>query len=195
MRYDRVKLGKGFGTIHFLEIRALSTPMATIRNNLLNTLCDLSDLSALVTDSENIENFLQRTVALVSEHLETPVRSIYLYDEAADNLELKATKGLNPQAVGQVRMHTGEGLVGAVMASENPVCEGRAGRNPQFKYFPETDELQNESFLAVPILKGVVKIGVLVVQRTTPDYFNTADVTALISVKKFVISKTLPAGS
>jgi hypothetical protein len=33
------------------------------RKDLLNMLCDLSDLSALVTGSENIENFLQRTVA------------------------------------------------------------------------------------------------------------------------------------
>jgi phosphotransferase system enzyme I (PtsP) len=53
-------------------------------------LCDLSELSALVTGSENIENFLQRTVALVSGHLGTPVCSIYLYDETADELVLKA---------------------------------------------------------------------------------------------------------
>ena len=153
--------------------------MVTNRKNLLNMLCDLGDLSALVTDSENIEHFLQRTVALVSEHLDTPVCSIYLYDETTANLELKATKGLNPQAVGQVKMHSGEGLVGMVMASHRPVCEGRASRNPQFKYFPETDELQYESFLAVPILKGVMKIGVLVVQHFKPDYFEAADVTAL----------------
>ena len=153
--------------------------MVTNRKNLLNMLCDVGDLSTLVTGSENIENFLQRAVTLVSEHLDTPVCSIYLYDETAEDLELKATKGLNPQAVGRVRMHSGEGLVGSVMASCRPVCEGRASRNPQFKYFPETDELKYESFLAVPILKGVMKIGVLVVQHTTPDYFERADVTAL----------------
>jgi phosphotransferase system enzyme I (PtsP) len=100
------------------------------RQDLLNMLCDLSDLSALVTGSENIENFLQRTVALVSEHLGTPVCSIYLYDETADELVLKATVGLNPQAVDRVRMASGQGLVGTVMATREPVCEGHAGRNP-----------------------------------------------------------------
>ena len=142
-------------------------------------LCDLSDLSALVTGSENIENFLQRTVALVSGHLGTPVCSIYLYDETADELVLTATVGLNPEAVGRVRMGSGQGLVGMVMATHQAMREGHASRNPQFRYFPETDELQYESFLAVPIQKGVVKIGVLVVQHTTADYFETSDVMAL----------------
>jgi phosphotransferase system enzyme I (PtsP) len=153
--------------------------MTPKRQDLLNMLCDLSDLSALVTGSENIENFLQRTVALVSGHLGTPVCSIYLYDETADELVLKATVGLNPEAVGRVRMGSGQGLVGMVMATRKPVCEGRASKNPSFRYFPETDELPYESFLAVPIQKGVVKIGVLVVQHTAPDYFDNTDMTAL----------------
>jgi phosphotransferase system, enzyme I, PtsP len=149
------------------------------RQDLLNMLCDLSDLSALVTGSENIENFLQRTVALVSGHLRTPVCSIYLYDETADELVLKATVGLNPQSVDRVRMSSGQGLVGTVMATRQPVCEGHASQNPNFRYFPETDELPYESFLAVPIQKGVVKVGVLVVQHTQPDYFQTSDIMAL----------------
>ncbi len=153
--------------------------MSGKRQDLLNMLCDLSDLSALVTGSVNIENFLQRTVALVSGHLGTPVCSIYLYDETADELVLKATVGLNPEAVGRVRMGSGRGLVGTVMATRQAVCEGHASNNPHFRYFPETDELPYESFLAVPIQKGVVKIGVLVVQHTESDYFETSDVMAL----------------
>ena len=153
--------------------------MNSKRQDLLNMLCDLSDLSALVTGSDNIENFLQRTVLLVSEHLGTPVCSIYLYDDTADELVLKATVGLNPDAVGHVRMVTGEGLVGTVMATSQPVCEGHASKNPRFRYFPETDELKYESFLAVPIKKGVVKIGVLVVQHTEPDFFDATEITAL----------------
>ncbi|WP_319522588.1 phosphoenolpyruvate--protein phosphotransferase [uncultured Desulfosarcina sp.] len=149
------------------------------RQDLLNMLCDLSDLSALVTGSENIENFLQRTVDLVSGHLRTPVCSIYLYDETADELVLKATVGLNPHSVDRVRMSSGQGLVGTVMATRQPVCEGHASQNPNFRYFPETDELPYESFLAVPIQKGVVKVGVLVVQHTQPDYFQTSDIMAL----------------
>ncbi len=102
-----------------------------------------------------------------------------LYDETANELVLKATVGLNPEAVDRVRMGSGQGLVGTVMATRQPICEGHASDNPRFRYFPETDELSYESFLAVPIQKGVVKIGVLVVQHTLADYFETSDVMAL----------------
>jgi phosphotransferase system enzyme I (PtsP) len=40
--------------------------MTDKRHNLLNMLCDLGDLSALVSGSQTIENFLQRTVSLVA---------------------------------------------------------------------------------------------------------------------------------
>jgi phosphotransferase system enzyme I (PtsP) len=116
---------------------------------------------------------------LVSKNLGTPVCSIYLYDDDADDLVLKATVGLNPGAVNRVRMRSGQGLVGTVMATRQAVCEGHASQNPHFRYFPETDELPYESFLAVPIHKGVVKVGVLVVQHTQADYFETSDIMAL----------------
>jgi phosphotransferase system enzyme I (PtsP) len=153
--------------------------MGTERKNLLNMLCDLSDLSALVAGSDDIDTFLQRTVELVADHLKTPVCSVYLYEEAGNELVLRATRGLNPESVGRVRMPPGEGLVGNVLASRRPLREGQASRNPAFKYFPETGELPYESFLAVPILKGVVDIGVLVVQHTQSDYFEPTDATAL----------------
>ena len=77
-----------------------------------NLLCNIGDLAALVTGSQDIENFLQRTAELVSRHLKADVCSIYLYDEYSRELVLRATIGLNPEAVGQVRMRPGEGLVG-----------------------------------------------------------------------------------
>ena len=122
----------------------------------------------------------------------TPVCSIYLYDETADELVLKATVGLNRRAVNRVRMGLGEGLVGTVMATGKPVCEGHASKNPRFRYFPETDELRYESFLAVPIQKGAVKIGVLVVQHTQLDYFAASHVTAVKAIRITTRGKTLP---
>ena len=47
----------------------------------LHLLCDISELIALLTVSENIENFLQRTVEMVARHMDADVCSIYLYDE------------------------------------------------------------------------------------------------------------------
>ena len=147
-----------------------------------NLLCDIGDLAGLVIDSSDIQSFLQQTVTMVSCHLAADVGSIYLFDESAQELVLSATVGLNPSAVGQIRMHPGEGLVGATLQQGYPTREGRASRNPNFKYFEEADEDRFESFLAVPILRGPERIGVLVVQHEGVDYFDEIDVMALRAI-------------
>jgi phosphotransferase system enzyme I (PtsP) len=151
----------------------------TKKRDHLNLLCNIGDLAALLTGSSNIENFLQRTAVMVSRHLDAEVCSIYLFDDSSRELVLKATIGLNPEAVNHVRMRIGEGLVGYTLIKQQPICEGSAGRNPQFKYFEESGEDRFESFLSVPILRGNENIGVLVVQHEKRDYFDDMDVMAL----------------
>ncbi len=151
----------------------------TKKRDHLNLLCDIGDLATLLTGSSNIENFLQRTAVMVSQHLEAEVCSIYLFDDQSRELVLKATIGLNPEAVNQVRMKAGEGLVGYTLIKQQPIREGSASRNPQFKYFEESGEDRFESFLSVPISRGIENIGVLVVQHEKRDYFDEVDVMAL----------------
>jgi phosphotransferase system enzyme I (PtsP) len=148
----------------------------------LHLLCDISELASLVIGSENIENFLQRTVEMVARHMEADVSSIYLFDEKSEELVLKATIGLNPHAIDQIRMKIGEGLVGTTLEKLEPVNEGYASRHPKFKYFKEAGEDPFESFLAVPILRGVEKIGVLVVRHEKRNYFDDIDVMAMRAI-------------
>ena len=77
----------------------------------LYLLCNISELAALLTASEDIQNFLQRTVEMIARHMGADACSIYLYDEISGDLVLDATIGLNPAAIGKVRMKFGEGLV------------------------------------------------------------------------------------
>ena len=67
-------------------------------------LCDISELNHLFRDSVSVEGFLQKTVEMVTHRLKTDVCSIYLYDEEEDLLVMRATQGLHPDSVGQVRM-------------------------------------------------------------------------------------------
>ena len=142
----------------------------------LHLLCDISELTALLTASEDIANFFQRTVEMIARHMDADVCSIYLYDEVSGDVVLDATIGLNPTAIGQVRMKIGEGLVGTTLAKQKPLNEGCARRHPAFKYFKEAGEDPFNSFLGVPILRGAEKIGVLVVQHKDRDYFDDVDI-------------------
>ena len=149
------------------------------RKEQLNLLCDIGDLAALLSESVDIEIFLQRTVRLVAGNLNADVCSVYLYDEQADELVLRATMGLNSEAVGKVRMKLGEGLVGITLERLQPICEGTATMSPYYRYFEEAHEDRFQSFLAVPIRRGVEKIGVLVVQKEQKNYFDEYDVMTL----------------
>jgi phosphotransferase system enzyme I (PtsP) len=145
----------------------------------LSLLCDIGELADLLTGSENITTFLQRAVEMVARHLDADVCSIYLYDEKNRQLVLAATVGLNPNAVGSVRMALGEGLVGATLEGRKPLLVDKASADAHYKYFKEADEDRFESFLAVPIQRGEEKIGVLVVQHAQESYFQQGDVDAL----------------
>jgi phosphotransferase system enzyme I (PtsP) len=148
----------------------------------LNLLCDISELAALLMGSENIQSFFQQTVELVARHMDADVCSIYLFDDVSRELVLEATIGLNPEAIGQIRMKIGEGLVGTVFEQLKPLNEGYASGHSKFKYFKEAREDPFDSFLAVPILRGEEKIGVLVVQHRMRNYFDGLDVMAMRAI-------------
>lgn len=142
-------------------------------------LYDISELNNLFTESISIESFLQKIVEMVAGHINAEVCSIYLYDESAKELVLKATVGLKHDSVNNVKLKLGEGLVGLSLLNMSPVCEKCGEENPNFKFYPGIDEEYFQSFLAVPIVRGSIRIGVLVVQRAEGKTFAEQDIFAL----------------
>lgn len=153
--------------------------MTTRTGDHFNLLCDIGDLATLLTGTGDITAFLQQSVEMVASALQVPVCSIYLFDDTDESLVLKATTGLNPDSVGRVRMKLGEGLVGLCMEQLRPVREGDAFRSSHFKYFKIAGEDPYASFLGVPMRRGRERIGVLAVQHTDRDAFDSVDVRAL----------------
>ncbi|MBC8470750.1 MAG: phosphoenolpyruvate--protein phosphotransferase [Planctomycetes bacterium] len=145
-------------------------------------LYDISQLNELFRDSTSIQNLLDKTVAMVASHTNSDVCSVYLYNNDNHELVLRATRGLNPDSVGRVKLKLGQGLTGLALKELRPICEKDAIHNPNFKFFPGIFEERYECFLAVPIVRGIWKIGVLVLQRQKGRYFNDSDITALEAV-------------
>ncbi len=148
----------------------------------LDLLFNISELADLVTASSDLESFLTHSVDLVARHFSAPVCSIYLYNESSGQLTLRATKGLKPDAVNRIHMGPGEGLVGRSFETLSTIREGNASKTPGFKYFAEAGEDLFNSFLCVPIKRGIEKIGVLVVQHQELNYFDISDERAIRAV-------------
>jgi phosphotransferase system enzyme I (PtsP) len=79
-------------------------------------------------------------------------------------------------------LNVDEGLTGLALKELRPIRTGFASRSPAYKYIPDSYEEQYESYLAAPILRGLTRIGVLVVQDTQRDYFDENDGKALLAI-------------
>ena len=147
-----------------------------IKRDHTKLICDVGEITGLFHDAPSMEEFLQKITGMVTRHMECEVCSIYLYYADQQELVLKATKGLNLVSINKVKMKIGEGLTGMALKEKRSICEGQAKNNPNFRFFPGIGEEKFESFLAVPILRGSVEIGVMVIQSEKKDYFSTEDI-------------------
>jgi phosphotransferase system enzyme I (PtsP) len=121
---------------------------------------------------------LDRIVVLIASNMVAEVCSLYVV-RADGAMELFATEGLNREAVHLTTMRPGEGLVGLIVSSAEPLALSDAQHHPAFSYRPETGEEIFQSFLGVPVLRGGATIGVLVVQNRARRAYSEEELEAL----------------
>lgn len=154
--------------------------MATSRKDNVDLICSIGELAGLFEKSPSLEDFLQTVVNIVAYHMRAAVCSVYLYDEETQELVLTANQGL--QIKSQVRLKLGEGLTGTALKELRAIREGSGFKNPNFKFIPGISEEKYQAFLAVPILRGLSRVGVLVLQDPVADYFDENDAKALQAI-------------
>ena len=121
---------------------------------------------------------LDKIVTHIAANMVAEVCSVYVL-RADGRLELFATEGLNREAVHLTTMRAGEGLVGLIAETAEPLALADAQHHPSFSYRPETGEEIYSSFLGVPILRGGNTLGVLVVQNRARRLYPEEEVEAL----------------
>lgn len=141
----------------------------------------LRRLREIMAEQASAQTRLDKLVTVIAANMVAEVCSIYLR-RAGKSLELFATEGLNPGAVHRTRMRSGEGLVGLVAETGEPVNLTDAPNHPRFSYRPETGEDPYHSFLGVPIVRGGQVFGVLTVQNRASRQYAEEEVEALQTV-------------
>ncbi|AOA59334.1 phosphoenolpyruvate--protein phosphotransferase [Acinetobacter larvae] len=135
-----------------------------------------------INASVSLHESLDIMVNQVSEAMQVDVCSIYLFDERNQRYVLMATKGLKAEAVGNVSLPLGEGLVGLVGQREEIVNLHNAPQHERFAYFPETGEELYNSFLGVPVMYRRKVMGVMVVQNQHSQDFSEAAESFLVTL-------------
>ncbi|MBS0561230.1 MAG: GAF domain-containing protein [Proteobacteria bacterium] len=134
---------------------------------------------------------LPELVRVVSAELVADVCSVYAM-QPGEILELAATQGLRPDAVGRTRLRVGEGIVGLCAASAEVLNLPDAQNHPAFAYRPETGEEPYASLLAVPVRRAGRTLGVLAVQSRDPRLYADDEVEVLETVA-MLLAEVLPA--
>ena len=135
---------------------------------------------------------LDTVVRIIAQSMVAEVCSIYLR-RASGELELFATQGLKPEAVHSTRLRPGEGLVGEVARTAEPISLSDAPAHPSFAYRPETGEDPYHAFLGAPLLRGGRAIGVLVVQNRSERRYDEEEVEDIQTIA-MVLAETVASG-
>ena len=135
-----------------------------------------------VNAAKNLQSALNIIVRRVRESLNTQVCSVYLFDTDINSHVLMASEGLKVQAVGNVGLDVGEGLVGLVAKHAEPINLQDASKHPSYHYIEETGEEVFHAFLGVPIIHHRSVLGVLVVQHEERRSFDEGEEAFLITL-------------
>jgi phosphotransferase system enzyme I (PtsP) len=152
----------------------------------------LKRLRELMAEPLDPQERLDRIVSQIASNMVAEVCSAYVL-RSDGVLELYATEGLNKEAVHLSQLQMGQGLVGTIAASAQPLNLSDAQAHPAFRYLPETGEEIYHSFLGVPILRAGRTLGVLVVQNKASRNYREDEVEAL-ETTAMVIAEMIATG-
>ena len=100
----------------------------------------------------DLDTSLQTVVETVAQVVGVQACSVYLYDKHRDELVLRAVRGLNDAAVGQVVTKLGTGVTGWAAQLGHPVSVRDVWQETRFNIEPQLGEEPFRSILAVPIV-------------------------------------------
>jgi len=144
----------------------------------------LTETIAAVNSTLDLEEVLGLVAQKVADALAADACFVYLYDERADELVLRATHGTAvDDMTRRPRMRFGEGITGSAAAERRPIMiPAKAELDPRFKSFTNLPEDQYESILAVPIFARDRLAGALNIRTIEPRAFTQDEIDLLVAI-------------
>jgi two-component sensor histidine kinase len=145
----------------------------------------LTETIEAVNSTLDLEEVLALVASKVADALDADACFVYLFDDHAGELVLRATHGTRVEEMThRPRMRPGEGITGSAAQERAPVMiAARANVDPRFKNFSNLPEDEYESILAVPILaRGERLEGALNVRTLKPHEFSEDEIELLLVI-------------
>lgn len=143
----------------------------------------LSRIVSTVTSTLELDDVLRAVVQLLSEGTGVNACFVYLLDQGADRLVLRAASPGYEQLVGQAGLDRGRGIAWWAAEQREPVfLRDDAASDDRFELVEGIDEERFQSFLAVPLVARPGRlVGVITAHTQAPREFSEAEVEFLVS--------------
>ena len=148
----------------------------------MSVLTRLRQIVQEVDSAPDFESALELCAERIRDTMKTEVCSIYLLDTNTQRYVLRATEGLNKDAIGKVSLSPTEGIVGQVGTRSEPINLEDASTHPAFLYLKSTGEERYHAFLGVPIIHQRTVFGVLVVQQRDVRRFDESEEAFMVTI-------------
>lgn len=135
-----------------------------------------------VSSAQNFREALDIMVKRVAKALNSQACTIFLLDRRSGEYVLVATKGLNPQSVGKIRIALNSGLIGLVGEREEPVNLDNASQHPRYLHISEVKEEAFKAFLGAPVIYHRQVLGVIIVQRFESKRYDESEEACLATL-------------
>ena len=144
----------------------------------------LTETIDAVNSTLDLEEVLGLVARKVADALGADACFVYLYDERARELVLRATHGTRVEEMTKrPRLPLGQGITGVAAEERQPVMlPADAHLDPRFRAFPNLPEDRFQSILAVPILSRHTLEGALNVRTIAPREFSQAEIDLLLAI-------------
>ncbi len=145
-------------------------------------LTTLRRITQEVDAAPDLPTVLQTVVTAVKNTIHVDSCSVFLLDEQQQHYLLSATEGLNPNAVNQLKIPVGKGLVSVVGERAEIINIDNAPTHPQFYFDAYSREEPYHAFLGVPIVHRRHSLGVLVAQKHEERRFDEEEEAFLVTL-------------
>jgi len=126
----------------------------------------LFEISKILNSSFDLKNNLYRALKVLSDILDMQRATITLYDTDTNTLQIAVAYGLTEEQIAKGKYRVGEGIVGRVFQTGEPIIVPNIGKEPLFLNRTGARlQKDNISFLCVPLKIEEELLGVFSVDR------------------------------
>jgi signal transduction protein with GAF and PtsI domain len=143
----------------------------------------LHQVSGIVSSQMGLDAMLGEVVGLTVQATHCDACLVYLLDPASQEVVLRASQVPHAGALGNLRMHIGEGVTGWVAEHKSVVALGaNATQDARFKSFQGLVEDTYEALLSVPLVSGGDTIGVINVHHRESHEHTAEEIGTLVFI-------------